>query len=100
MPPPWAASMRSMVIAETLPAWGRVRRVRRRELVSVCSPPRLAFGYLIRLDRIHGHCLIRAVAAAARTPPAIAHGSEYAQLSRQVRQAGLMRRRPGYYTAK
>jgi fatty acid desaturase len=35
-----------------------------------------------------------------RTPPAIAHGSEYAQLSKQVRQAGLMRRRPGYYTAK
>jgi fatty acid desaturase len=27
-------------------------------------------------------------------------GSEYAQLSRQVKQAGLLRRRPGYYTWK
>ena len=27
-------------------------------------------------------------------------GSEYAQLSKQIKQAGLMRRRPGYYTAK
>ena len=27
-------------------------------------------------------------------------GSDYAQLSKQVQQAGLMRRRPGYYTAK
>jgi len=29
-----------------------------------------------------------------------AAGSDYAQLSKQVRQAGLMRRRPGYYTVK
>jgi fatty acid desaturase len=27
-------------------------------------------------------------------------GSEYAQLSRQIKQAGLLRRRPAYYTAK
>ena len=27
-------------------------------------------------------------------------GSEYAELSREVRGAGLMRRRPGYYTVK
>jgi fatty acid desaturase len=33
-------------------------------------------------------------------PTAAVHGSEYAQLSTRVRQAGLMRRRPGYYTAK
>jgi hypothetical protein len=35
-----------------------------------------------------------------RRPAAVVHGSEYAQLSKLVRQAGLMRRRPGYYTAK
>jgi hypothetical protein len=27
-------------------------------------------------------------------------GSDYAQLSKQVRQAGLMQRRPGYYAVK
>jgi fatty acid desaturase len=36
----------------------------------------------------------------SRPPAAVVHGSEYAQLSKLVRQAGLMRRRPGYYTAK
>jgi fatty acid desaturase len=33
-------------------------------------------------------------------PPARARGSEYAQLSRQIKQAGLLQRRPGYYTWK
>jgi len=33
-------------------------------------------------------------------PPAPARGSEYAQLSRQIKQAGLLQRRPGYYTWK
>lgn len=32
--------------------------------------------------------------------PAPARGSDYAQLSRQIKQAGLLRRRPGYYTCK
>jgi fatty acid desaturase len=31
------------------------------------------------------------------TAPAMARGSEYAKLSRQIKQAGLLRRRPGYY---
>jgi fatty acid desaturase len=34
------------------------------------------------------------------SPPARAQGSEYAQLSRQVKQAGLLQRRPAYYTGK
>jgi fatty acid desaturase len=33
-------------------------------------------------------------------PPARPRGSEYAQLSRQVKQAGLLERRPGYYIWK
>ena len=33
-------------------------------------------------------------------PPARQRGSEYAQLSRQVKQAGLLERRPGYYLWK
>ena len=32
--------------------------------------------------------------------PAAARGSQYAQLSRQVKQAGLLERRPGYYAGK
>jgi fatty acid desaturase len=35
---------------------------------------------------------------AAPTPPAPLRGSDYAQLSRQVKQAGLLERRPGRYT--
>jgi len=34
------------------------------------------------------------------SPPARAQGSEYAQLSRQIKQAGLLQRRPAYYTGK
>ena len=34
------------------------------------------------------------------SPPAPARGSEYAQLSRQIKQEGLLRRRPGYYLWK
>ena len=37
---------------------------------------------------------------AAQPAPARLNGSEYAELSRLVRQAGLLRRRPGYYTWK
>jgi len=37
---------------------------------------------------------------AAPEPPAPPRGSPYAQLSRQVRQAGLMERRTGYYVGK
>jgi fatty acid desaturase len=33
-------------------------------------------------------------------PPAPARGSEYAHLSRQIKQEGLLRRRPGYYVWK
>jgi fatty acid desaturase len=33
-------------------------------------------------------------------PPAPVRGSEYAQISRQIKQAGLLQRRPGYYTWK
>ena len=33
-------------------------------------------------------------------PPARQRGSEYAQLSRQVKEAGLLERRPGYYAWK
>ena len=38
-----------------------------------------------------------ASSAAASAPR---RGSEYAELSRQVRQAGLLERRPGYYAWK
>jgi fatty acid desaturase len=34
------------------------------------------------------------------SPPALVRGSEYAQLSRQIKQAGLLQRRPGYYIWK
>jgi fatty acid desaturase len=34
------------------------------------------------------------------SPPARGQGSEYAQLSRQIKQAGLLQRRPAYYTGK
>ena len=36
----------------------------------------------------------------SREAPATSRGSDYAQLSRQVRQAGLLQRRPGYYAVK
>ena len=36
----------------------------------------------------------------ALTPPARQRGSDYAQLSRQIKQAGLLERRPGYYVWK
>ena len=36
----------------------------------------------------------------APAPPARQRGSEYAQLSRQVKRAGLLQRRPGYYLWK
>jgi fatty acid desaturase len=36
----------------------------------------------------------------ARVPAANAWGSDYAQLRRQVKEAGLLNRRPGYYTVK
>ena len=38
--------------------------------------------------------------AAGEAPPKVAGGSEYAQLSRVVRAAGLLRRRKGYYRIK
>jgi fatty acid desaturase len=38
--------------------------------------------------------------ASARTPAAPQRGSDYAQLSRQVKQAGLLKRRPGRYAWK
>ena len=38
--------------------------------------------------------------AARRCPPATGRGSDYVELSREVKQAGLLNRRPGYYTAK
>jgi fatty acid desaturase len=38
--------------------------------------------------------------AARPGPPATRCGSDYAELSREVKQAGLLNRRPGYYTAK
>ena len=46
-----------------------------------------------------------AVGAAGRTGvppvlPAIGPGSDYAQLSRTVKEAGLLRRRPVYYSLK
>ena len=37
---------------------------------------------------------------AAATTAAPQRGSEYAQLSRQVKQAGLLERRPGHYVWK
>jgi hypothetical protein len=36
----------------------------------------------------------------ALPPPARQRGSEYAQLSWQIKQAGLLERRPGYYIWK
>ena len=45
-------------------------------------------------------CRDRAVSPAGPGPPAAKRGSQYAQLSRQIRQAGLLDRRPGYYTWK
>src|SRR4051794_37589998 len=35
-----------------------------------------------------------------RAPPAAGRGSDYAVLSREVKRAGLLRLRPGYYTVK
>jgi fatty acid desaturase len=43
------------------------------------------------------HDMTMTTARAAREPSA---GSDYARLSKQVKQAGLMKRRPAYYTAK
>jgi fatty acid desaturase len=34
------------------------------------------------------------------SPPATGRGSDYAELCRQVKQAGLLKRRPGYYSVK
>jgi fatty acid desaturase len=39
-------------------------------------------------------------ASAHRDPPATRRGSHYAELSREVRQTGLLHRRPGYYSLK
>ncbi|GAB2840983.1 acyl-CoA desaturase [Actinoallomurus bryophytorum] len=39
-------------------------------------------------------------AGARRGPPATGRGSDYAQLSREVKQSGLLNRRPGYYFLK
>ena len=36
----------------------------------------------------------------APASPAARRGSDYAELSRQVKQAGLLERRPGYYAWK
>jgi hypothetical protein len=33
-------------------------------------------------------------------PPRLGRGSDYAELSRQVKQAGLLDRRPAYYAAR
>lgn len=38
--------------------------------------------------------------SARRGPPATGHGSDYTELSRQVKQAGLLNRRPAYYAVK
>jgi fatty acid desaturase len=38
--------------------------------------------------------------SARRAPPATGRGSDYAELSRQVKQAGLLDRRPVYYAVK
>ena len=40
------------------------------------------------------------IAASLREPATSGRGSDYARLSEQVRKAGLMQRRPGYYAAK
>jgi fatty acid desaturase len=40
---------------------------------------------------------VTTTATAQPSPPASARGSDYAQLSRQIRQAGLMERQPGRY---
>ncbi|HEY3716812.1 MAG TPA: acyl-CoA desaturase [Jatrophihabitantaceae bacterium] len=40
------------------------------------------------------------LAAPPRETTTSGRGSDYAQLSKQVKQAGLLQRRPGYYTAK
>ncbi|MFE9706117.1 fatty acid desaturase family protein [Streptomyces sp. NPDC005930] len=34
------------------------------------------------------------------TPPTVRHGSDFARLSRKITEAGLLGRRPGYYTAR
>jgi len=39
-------------------------------------------------------------ASVRRGPPGTARGSDYAELSRQVKQAGLLNRRPAYYSVK
>ncbi|MFI2456621.1 fatty acid desaturase family protein [Streptomyces sp. NPDC019539] len=38
--------------------------------------------------------------APVRTPPSKMPGSDFAGLAREIAEAGLMRRRPGYYTAR
>src|ERR1039457_4658175 len=75
------------------------------------SPPRTPAGDdLPRHDMPPGVPVVQspeAAAALSRQPawtpqgsPAPQRGSEYAQLSRQVKQAGLLDRRPGYYVWK
>ncbi|MGO9079874.1 MAG: fatty acid desaturase family protein [Streptosporangiaceae bacterium] len=46
------------------------------------------------------HAAALPVPAAAPAVPVTTPGSDYAQLSRGVRAAGLLRRRPGYYSVK
>src|SRR4051812_16184557 len=43
---------------------------------------------------------VRPDASSRRGPPAAGRGSDYAELSRQVRRAGLLDRRPTYYALK
>jgi hypothetical protein len=66
-------------------------------------------GALLRVSRLAGDSEfpVRSCEAATAVTrpaqlaaPAPRRGSEYAQLSRQVRQAGLLERRPGYYVWK
>jgi fatty acid desaturase len=40
------------------------------------------------------------LAPASPAPPASRRGSEYSELSRQIKEAGLLERRPGYYAGK
>jgi fatty acid desaturase len=53
----------------------------------------------MRTSRAHG-AVIRPDPRSIPSLPAAQRGSEYAQLSRQVRQAGLLERRSGYYIWK
>jgi hypothetical protein len=54
----------------------------------------------MRLTADAAHPVAERPTVADREAPLTGPGSDYARLSRSVRAAGLLRRRPGYYSVK